>query len=133
MTAIFGVLALGLLFTFQVAQAAESHEYVRTYSSSNDGRSQIIVNSYTSSDSNTSIKNSVRAYTNTDGASDTLHIKETGAGDIYVSVRSTSHQDDVTQGQHNGIDDGENAIASHHLIERIEELLETIRNIIGNQ
>lgn len=62
MSITFAVLALGLLFTFEIAQA-ESYEYVRTYSSG-DGRSQIQVQTRTSSDSNSNISNSVRAYSN---------------------------------------------------------------------
>jgi hypothetical protein len=64
-------------------------------------------------------------------------VEEIEDGDIYVNVHSTSHPDGLIRGQLHGSsdddDNDDNNIPSRKLIERIEELLEIIRNIIGNR
>lgn len=237
----FGILAFGLLFMFEIAQANESYEYVRSYSS-DDGRSEIKINTHTSSNSNTNIRNRVSAYSNSNFATNSIHasyengtfstsltgsqevppvstvttghatfdvgndddtiaydldvwngdditaahlhcapegangpvavslftssdgidvngnlesgeivedditdncsgindlgdlIEEMEDGDIYVNVHSVTHPDGLIRGQLNGTDDDdEDDVPPSHLIQRIEELLEIIRDLIGNR
>jgi hypothetical protein len=117
MSVTFAVLALGLLFTFKIAQA-ESYEYVRSYSSG-DGRSQVQVHTRTSSDSHTHISNKVHAYSNSASSS------------IYSSPVSIVTTGQLTEAD---TDDGNgDTVPPSHLIESIEELLEVIRNIIGDR